>query len=876
MADSFTTKLSRLADARYTGVWVTTYETDRTLLDVNTALAVDGSPYQLWLWDFCNGLTDMSGRMPPPGVPTNSPQPDPKTREILVALSAATKYMPNDDQPFHRLLFMKNLHRFLPATDVMQTLANLLSDTAGRLTIVGLSHSPTVVPELEKYFTLLEYDLPGRDELTVIAREVAVGNSLPDAENRDYRGVADAMSGLTRAGADNAAAFSLASVENPTEIDANIIWDVKSADIKKSGLLQIYNSKEGFECLGGLENLKQFGKRILTGRHDNPDLRPKGIVLAGLPGCLHGDTPIFDPVDGTTVSVQDRWAAGQMFHVVSRGLDGSPVIALAMEPTKFEPADMLRFTTSSGETLIVTKHHRFWNGSRYVFADEVADTIRAGGVYRLPTIGDSDQQVLQQDARRYWNTAEDFQENCSVCFDLDDAQLRAVEEADQVFEPSPVDAQVRSLICEPLGDLDSKSVRSRFCQLDDRQSTPDLPPLEGIEKTRELALSQAEEFALRDFVLSRASQPLAIESDLICTVERQALDVVASTRFGRPERTDQICAVADLWSIAPTCTELQSEVATCPVGTGEETFRLHSAGTACEALDDSSVWYTDEDYNMTSLIAVQDYGTEAYFDFHVPGYANYWAVGMFHHNTGKSQFCKALGKECGRRTIVLDPGSLKGSLVGDTERKTRDALKLIDAMEPAIVMIEEGEKVFGAAFQSSNVVDGVSTGQFGTLLTWLNDHTSDVFVVMTVNDATKFPPEFMRAERFDAVFFLDLPTAAERKQIWDGYFKRYEIDPAQTLPNDYNWTGAEIRACCRLSKLLGVTLEAAALQIVPVAERSQVVIDKMRDWATDVCLSASEPGRYNKSAHESQLKSTSGNGVHVKQVRRVRRDASSN
>ena len=57
---------------------------------------------------------------------------------------------------------------------------------------------------------------------------------------------------------------------------------------------------------------------------------------------------------------------------------------------------------------------------------------------------------------------------------------------------------------------------------------------------------------------------------------------------------------------------------------------------------------------------------------------------------------------------------------------------------------------------------GVSTRLFGNLLTWLSDHESDVFFVGTSNDISKLPPEFTRAERFDGVFFLDLPNVAER------------------------------------------------------------------------------------------------------------------
>jgi SpoVK/Ycf46/Vps4 family AAA+-type ATPase len=57
---------------------------------------------------------------------------------------------------------------------------------------------------------------------------------------------------------------------------------------------------------------------------------------------------------------------------------------------------------------------------------------------------------------------------------------------------------------------------------------------------------------------------------------------------------------------------------------------------------------------------------------------------------------------------------------------------------------------------------------FGSLPTWLNDHDSDVFVVCTANDVSKLPPEFSRAQRFDAVYFHDLPGVQKRRAIWRG------------------------------------------------------------------------------------------------------------
>jgi len=55
---------------------------------------------------------------------------------------------------------------------------------------------------------------------------------------------------------------------------------------------------------------------------------------------------------------------------------------------------------------------------------------------------------------------------------------------------------------------------------------------------------------------------------------------------------------------------------------------------------------------------------------------------------------------------------------------------------------------------------------FGTFLTWLNDHESDVFTICTCNDISKLPPEFSRAERFDGIFFLDLPSVQQKRAIW--------------------------------------------------------------------------------------------------------------
>ena len=216
---------------------------------------------------------------------------------------------------------------------------------------------------------------------------------------------------------------------------------------------------------------------------------------------------------------------------------------------------------------------------------------------------------------------------------------------------------------------------------------------------------------------------------------------------------------------------------------------------------------------------------------------------------GKSAFAKALGNEIGRPTITLDVGALMGSLVGQTEERTRAALAVIDAMAPCILFLDEIEKgLAGAGTETS----GVTTRLFGTFLTWLNDHKTDVFVICTSNDVAKLPPEFTRAGRFDAVFFLDLPNAEQRETILAIHTAKYGVDPAQPHPNMENWTGAEIESCCRLATLLDEPLTEAAVDVVPVAITAADKVEGLRQWASGRVLDADRKGIYQRTRQAEQ------------------------
>lgn len=211
--------------------------------------------------------------------------------------------------------------------------------------------------------------------------------------------------------------------------------------------------------------------------------------------------------------------------------------------------------------------------------------------------------------------------------------------------------------------------------------------------------------------------------------------------------------------------------------------------------------------------------------------------------TGKSAFCKALGNEMARATLTMDIGALMGGLVGQTEENTREALRVADAMEPCQLFVDEVEKALGTGGDNDG---GVSSRLRGSMLTWLNDHTSDVLFIATANDIRALPPEFTRAERFDGIFFMDLPSREAKNAIWKIYLAmfqnmnitNFEAFAEDRMPDDSIWTGAEIRACCRLAALLDVSLQEAAQQVVPVMMTAKEQIEQLRKWAHHRCLDA--------------------------------------
>jgi AAA+ superfamily predicted ATPase len=164
---------------------------------------------------------------------------------------------------------------------------------------------------------------------------------------------------------------------------------------------------------------------------------------------------------------------------------------------------------------------------------------------------------------------------------------------------------------------------------------------------------------------------------------------------------------------------------------------------------------------------------------------------------GKSLICKAIAKEFDCPLFSLDIGSVFDSLVGNSEKNMREMIKTIESIGKCVILIDEIEKALNSSAVSGAGDSGVSSRIFGTLLTWLNDRNNPAFIVATTNNHTLLPSALIRKGRFDQLFWVDLPTAEERREIFNVVIKKYNRNPQnfsiKTLVNGAEgFTGAEI------------------------------------------------------------------------------------
>jgi AAA+ superfamily predicted ATPase len=210
--------------------------------------------------------------------------------------------------------------------------------------------------------------------------------------------------------------------------------------------------------------------------------------------------------------------------------------------------------------------------------------------------------------------------------------------------------------------------------------------------------------------------------------------------------------------------------------------------------------------------------------------------------TGKSLTAKAIAHSWSMPLLRLDVGRLFAGLVGASEARTRDMIQRAEAMAPCVLWIDEIDKGFGGDARSDG---GTSQRVLGTVLTWMAEKTSAVFVVATANGVDKLPAELLRKGRFDEIFLLDLPSAEERQAILDLQLRRRR--PEHTIPlgvlvdRTAGFSGAELEqtvieamhlAFAEHREFGEADLIAAASQVVPLSRTAREQLEALQIWAS--------------------------------------------
>ena len=208
---------------------------------------------------------------------------------------------------------------------------------------------------------------------------------------------------------------------------------------------------------------------------------------------------------------------------------------------------------------------------------------------------------------------------------------------------------------------------------------------------------------------------------------------------------------------------------------------------------------------------------------------------------GKSLVAKATAGILGVPLLRLDFGALYNKYYGETERNLRKALETAEVMSPCVLWMDEVEK--GLSMDRDD--DGLSRRVLGTLLTWLSERRKPVFIVATANDITSLPPEMIRKGRFDEIFFVDLPSPQNRKDILTIHLRKRGLNPAtfdldELTQAAAGFSGSEIEqaivSAMYVAHAAGGDLSQANLlaeirQTRPLSVVMEEKINALRQWA---------------------------------------------
>ncbi len=220
---------------------------------------------------------------------------------------------------------------------------------------------------------------------------------------------------------------------------------------------------------------------------------------------------------------------------------------------------------------------------------------------------------------------------------------------------------------------------------------------------------------------------------------------------------------------------------------------------------------------------------------------------------GKSLSSKIVASLWDLPLFRLDMNLVYSGMGGSPELAFSRALKTMDSVAPAILWIDEIESGI-----TDKHTDSESSRILGYFLTWMQEHTSEIFIAATANRIDMLPAEILRRGRFDQIFFIDLPTRNEREEIFTIHLQDKGNDISlfnipQLAQITKGWSGSEIEqviisgmyeAFNKNRKLNEDDLFVIFGNSVPLSTTMEEQIKKIRSWAHKRAVNASKDKEY--------------------------------
>lgn len=242
-------------------------------------------------------------------------------------------------------------------------------------------------------------------------------------------------------------------------------------------------------------------------------------------------------------------------------------------------------------------------------------------------------------------------------------------------------------------------------------------------------------------------------------------------------------------------------------------------------------------------------------DFGLPTPKGLLLVGV--QGCGKSLTAKAVARAWQLPLTRLDFGALF-TAGRSPDQNLRRLFRLAEALSPVVLWVDEIDKAFqavggdGASEQLSRV--------FAAFITWMQEKDAPVFVVATANSVDHLPGELLRKGRFDDIFFVDLPNAAERQRILQIHLRKHgrdagRFDLAGLSTVCEHFSGAELeqvviaglyRAFQKRRELGDEDLSIAARGTVPLYRTAEEQIKALREWARSRARRATPDARVSE------------------------------